>query len=506
MSTVNARMAQITHTTAEWASITTILEKGEIAYEATTTGEYLGKVGDGVHQFSGLPYAPINISSKNLYSFYIADASATSYSANINTSNKTITFPKGHVCLGYKLIHSFSSPVVLDYSSLGTYSYGFIYYNASTQSITIGANYENNDNIYYLGIFVPYAPNKSIFNFNSTVNGNNPSDILGDNTLIYNAFENYIYCTNGNVKVDYINKKIDFPSSGDIFLLKYNGKYLSLTSEYIGKSLNFSNDNYFQYLFYDTINNILVFKSPADVMGNNFLTTMTYLGFVDIGNRRTVGINPIDLSRYADGKSIGCLGDSITYGLGGTSWVTKLADYCGFSTVVNYGVNGSLVQNVYNDGKSFVERYSSMQDNLDYIIVWGGVNDFMWGNTSINAFSTAYESLISGLLTKYPSAKFLGITPMKFEFTGTAEGILSRKWDTARTDGSVLKNYRDAEIDILNKYSVPVFDLFNESGISPENLAQSTRYFNNSEDHLHPNTDGNLIILAPKIASKINEL
>lgn len=64
MTTVLARQAQITHTTAEWNSIETILQSGEIVYEVTSDGKYFEKVGDGIHKFSDLSYAPEDIYTK----------------------------------------------------------------------------------------------------------------------------------------------------------------------------------------------------------------------------------------------------------------------------------------------------------------------------------------------------------------------------------------------------------------------------------------------------------
>lgn len=207
---------------------------------------------------------------------------------------------------------------------------------------------------------------------------------------------------------------------------------------------------------------------------------------------------------YTTGKKCGCLGDSITYGLRGNSWVTKLSEYCGFSEVINYGISGSQISGKYPDG--MLNRYSSMRDDLDYIVVFGGVNDFMWSLDSKETFRTNYENLIVGLLNKFPAAKILGITPMKFEFTETAEGIRSRKWSTARTDGIVLKDYRDIEVEILDKYSIPCLDLYSCSGISPEIPAQANTYFYSTQDHLHPNTNGNIKILAPKIAEALKKI
>jgi hypothetical protein len=96
---------------------------------------------------------------------------------------------------------------------------------------------------------------------------------------------------------------------------------------------------------------------------------------------------------------------------------------------------------------------------------------------------------------------------MKFEYTDSdAVGIKSTKYNVPRADGIVLKDYVDAEIEVLNKYSMPYIDFFNVVGISCENAAQAATYFASSVDKLHQNTNGNLLILAPKISEALKRL
>jgi len=52
-----ARMAQLVGTTADWASADPfVLEQGEIGFEILISGAVQGKVGDGVSNYSALPY------------------------------------------------------------------------------------------------------------------------------------------------------------------------------------------------------------------------------------------------------------------------------------------------------------------------------------------------------------------------------------------------------------------------------------------------------------------
>lgn len=199
-------------------------------------------------------------------------------------------------------------------------------------------------------------------------------------------------------------------------------------------------------------------------------------------------------------KKCGCLGDSITYGLKGTSWTKRIGNICGFSEVINYGVSGNTITEMR-------ERLQDMESDLDYIVVWGGVNDFMWRNDDISTFKSYYEDLILNLINKYPASKFLAITPMKFKYTATDVSPYSRAWDIENSKNHLLlKDYVNAEIEVLEKYSIPYLNFFINSGISPDIPAQADTYFAGNGDYLHPNANGNLDILAPKIGAAINKL
>ena len=202
---------------------------------------------------------------------------------------------------------------------------------------------------------------------------------------------------------------------------------------------------------------------------------------------------------HTKGKKCGCLGDSITFGLKGTSWTTRLSQISGFKSTINYGVSGNTISQMY-------ARLNQMDADLDYIVIWGGVNDFMWRNETIESFTSDYEQLISALLTKYPKAKFLALTPMKFRYTATDASPHSRGWDIPRDDGLLLSDFVDAELSVLDKYCIPRINMFNESGLTPDNVARANAYFSGNGDYLHPNTSGNLNILAPKIAEALKKL
>ena len=293
------------------------------------------------------------------------------------------------------------------------------------------------------------------------------------------------------VHVNTFNKTITFPPS----YICLSNELLKATNEQI---IKYTMTNDFRWLYYN--------KTTELIELTTFYTDDSNYYFLGLFYPDMPGNSYCNFKFVVDKpQSIGCLGDSITYGLRGTPWTTKLSELCNIPTVYNYGVSGSTIITNGNDG--FIDRIPNMVKDLDVIILWGGVNDFMWTNQSKEVFKTNFEKVIKALLDKYPKAKIVGLTPMKFKFTASADGILSRAWNEPNSQSKVLlKDYVDAEIEIFNKYSIDYKDLFNESGISCEHNAQANEYFAGDGDLLHPNEKGNLLVLAPKIANKINSL
>lgn len=315
------------------------------------------------------------------------------------------------------------------------------------------------------------------------------TDVL-NNSKIRNC---YLVCQEHSkrVYVDTFNNTITFPPSY-IFL---SNKLLKATNEQI---INYSVTNEFRWFYYNKTTELIELTDFYKDDTNYYFLGLFY---PDMPNNSYCNFKfNVDKS-----KSIGCLGDSITYGLGGTSWTTRISELCGIPTVYNYGVSGTTI--ISNGSTGFIDRIPNMVNDLDVIVLWGGVNDFMWTNQSKEVFKANFEKVVKALLDKYPKAKIVGLTPMKFKYTASADGILTRAWNEPNSQsGVLLKDYVDVEIEIFNKYSIEYKDLFNESGISCEHNGQANEYFVGNGDLLHPNEKGNLLVLAPKIANKINSL
>ena len=156
------------------------------------------------------------------------------------------------------------------------------------------------------------------------------------------------------------------------------------------------------------------------------------------------------------GKVANFLGDSQTDDAGNYKSVffyDWLKDILGLSATNSYGYSGTTIMPIDGQNKSFLERYPSMSDDADLIVVWGGTNDYHYGHalgdvddTENTTFCGALNNLCKGLITKYPQKSILFVTP-------TPRGNISSAVATQ-------KEYADAIIEVCGKYCIPVFDAF----------------------------------------------
>lgn len=201
---------------------------------------------------------------------------------------------------------------------------------------------------------------------------------------------------------------------------------------------------------------------------------------------------PISISVTSNLKSLKCgiLGDSITEGTGASDASKSYASLITpeFKSLNNYGIGGSCIcQNQYYSNP-FVNRYNSMANDLDFIIVFGGVNDFYANavmgettSTSASEFNGALNTIISGLLTKYPTKRIVFVTPVQ-----TNNG--SKASDQTNTQGKTMQDYVNAIKERCNHYSIPCFDLYSNSGVNVAN--NSTQKTEMTADGIHPNDKG----------------
>jgi lysophospholipase L1-like esterase len=217
-------------------------------------------------------------------------------------------------------------------------------------------------------------------------------------------------------------------------------------------------------------------------------------------------------ANYWNGKKIVGLGDSITYGFVPRndpdypgqlqSWLPLVAGKLGMS-FVNYGISGSTLANLGNGTRNpFTERYDSMDNDADLIVVMGGTNDFRNGiplgeftDSTDLTFYGALHVLCEGLIDKYyiqqglelgKEKQILFMTPIKIQDPST--GGLD-------TD---IEPFVAAIKEVCAYYSIPVFDSYNLSGITPHILqtvvgtdpGYTGNYNPYITDGTHPNQEG----------------
>ena len=207
---------------------------------------------------------------------------------------------------------------------------------------------------------------------------------------------------------------------------------------------------------------------------------------------------------YWKDKKINCLGDSITCGAGndGYGWVEFLKEAFPQADIRRHAVSGSTVAICSRRKEApFVERFKEMDKDADLTILFGGINDFInsvplgeRGNGQLDSFCGALEHIIVSLQKQNPKGQILLISPMRVN-----QFKEYPSWYETNGDGHVLKDYRDALLEIAEYYAVPVLDFYSESQINAETAEMRRDIL---PDGLHPNAEGHER-MARKIAARI---
>ncbi len=200
-------------------------------------------------------------------------------------------------------------------------------------------------------------------------------------------------------------------------------------------------------------------------------------------------------------KKIACLGDSITEGsaLHEThNYVYHLQQMSG-AEVLNFGVAATRIATrliphetpSWND--SFLLRAERMTDKYDVILIFGGTNDYARANPTPlgdmssedeHTFYGALKILYNKVIAAHPEAVVVAVTPLHRE-----------KEKDYGLEGLELLDYVNAVREVASLYSIPVIDLWNNSGIQAQNLEIMSLYL---IDGLHPTERG-----AKRIAERI---
>lgn len=217
----------------------------------------------------------------------------------------------------------------------------------------------------------------------------------------------------------------------------------------------------------------------------------------------------LSLDKY---HHINVLGDSITQGVGASgeskTYPSVLSRLTG-AKVNNYGVSGSRITdaktNIPHPG-AFVNRMYSMSAQADLVIVFGGTNDFWYGDCPIgnptdsgqDTFYGALNKMIRYLKNRYPNADIVFLTP--YQQSKDATETQPYKRSTYGNFGTgTLKEYRIAMLDRCQYYGIPVLDLYADYELNTvDNVEALRKYGQFLCDGCHLN-DAGYNLLARKI-------
>lgn len=206
------------------------------------------------------------------------------------------------------------------------------------------------------------------------------------------------------------------------------------------------------------------------------------------------------------GKTIACLGDSITAaanlegeeGYLSDAYPAVLKELLGAKEVYNLGVGGSSIGRYWSD--PFVERYTQIPEDTDIIIVMGGTNDgFCLSEKEFGSlterkprtFCGDLDELMRGLREKYPDADIFFVTPLP--------NILHDYLMRERSYLLPQKNIADAIITLAAAYDFQVIDLYNSNILDSHDADIVTEYM---PDGVHANRAG-YRILAEHMAAEV---
>ena len=214
------------------------------------------------------------------------------------------------------------------------------------------------------------------------------------------------------------------------------------------------------------------------------------------------------------GTKINFLGDSITEGHGTTApenTFCMLIEREYEAICQNYGIGGTRIARQHTPScearwdKDFCSRVADMDSDADIVVVFGGTNDFGHGDAPLgimsdrtpDTFYGALHTLYISLLEKYSESPIVVMTPLHRLNEDNPRGDGNKPRDVGN-----LKTYVDVIREVAEYYSLPVLDLYKESGLQPKVPIIYEKYF---ADGLHPNDEGHKVI-AKKIASFLQTL
>lgn len=223
------------------------------------------------------------------------------------------------------------------------------------------------------------------------------------------------------------------------------------------------------------------------------------------------------------GKKVAILGDSMSDPRNAATkkrFYDYLAESIGIEPIP-YAVSGYKWKDLVNKAQQMKQEHP---DDIDAIFIWAGTNDFNGsipmgkfydetsGKVSVNGSQTTrrlrtkstdpstfcgnVNRLLGFLKENYPEKQIVILTPIHRGYAKFSD----KNEQPSEEFANGQKLYIDDYVEVLRKagsvWSVPVIDLFSESGLYPAIDSNSIYVANSATDRLHPNDLGHQRIAA----------
>jgi lysophospholipase L1-like esterase len=180
----------------------------------------------------------------------------------------------------------------------------------------------------------------------------------------------------------------------------------------------------------------------------------------------------------------------------------------------NQAVGGGFLRSTTEEGiHSVVDNLDNLPKDGDLYCFEGGINDY-WTNATLGTYSLndffgeVDKTTVCGALEtifRYALTNFVG-KPICFV-------IVHKVQETAynvNSEGKTFKDYRDSMVAICEKYSIPYYDAFSESGLNGWNSVQSDIYMtagtSDIGDGTHPNELGYKRYYVPQLLALFRKI
>lgn len=209
---------------------------------------------------------------------------------------------------------------------------------------------------------------------------------------------------------------------------------------------------------------------------------------------------------------LGCkwsaMGDSLTapstLGVSVKNYVDYVAESLGV-IATNLGWGGTGYINQGGASKAFWQRYNTIPADTDVLTVFGSLNDLDLAYNNLGGLKDNNTTTLYGCMNTFLN----GVYSIN---AGMRVGIILPtpwQWMNRRYPGEITtlktEQYINALLDFAKFNSLPVLNLFDESGMHPWDDSFKTAYYKNA-DGTHPNTQGHYRFIYPKVKCFLTEL